>query len=560
MIADKNKNISSTTNNSFCCWSSRLGVTNNHYENDTLKFINHEEGRIVMTPAAGEYQYHLKDHLGNVRTTFTTKPSSEANTATLETVNAAAEQSKFLRYDNAKRIFATLFDHTNGTAPGYSERLNGSANEKFGLARSLSVMPGDTLRLEVYGKYLDPNSANWTAGLTALVNQIAAGTGGTVVDGAGYASSTSSFPFAGLLGTSSSTGGPKAYLNWLVFDRNYTFIPAKSGYQRMSTSVKEAGTDVAHEKLASPDIIIGEPGYVYVYLSNEETAPVEVYFDDLKVTQIKSPVISTSDYYPFGLTFNSYQRENSVKQDYLYNGKELQDELGLSWLDFEVRMYMPDIGRWTAIDPLSEKGRRWSPYNYAMNNPVRFIDPDGMWPFDPGKGFGGISISFGLGKGFSFKQATAGLNISFSGGFSISGNLNINSKGALSGTVAVKQEFEVQTPKVAEGVEEQKAATASTKLDASINGNGEIGTGVTTEVSTGKENSNPTTNEGVEANKAATGGGSDEKEPETKSENKENPMKEPVKNPSDQKSVPKADISTEDKFKKVILSAGGTGK
>ncbi len=79
-----------------------------------------------------EYQYHLKDHLGNVRTTFTTKPSSEANTATLETVNAPSEQSKFLRYDNAKRIFATLFDHTNGTAPGYSERLNGSANEKFG--------------------------------------------------------------------------------------------------------------------------------------------------------------------------------------------------------------------------------------------------------------------------------------------------------------------------------------------------------------------------------------------------------------------------------------------
>src|SRR5262249_55015019 len=54
------------------------------YENDTLKFTNHEEGRVVMTGATPEYQYHLKDHLGNVRLTFTTKDEVDSMKATLE--------------------------------------------------------------------------------------------------------------------------------------------------------------------------------------------------------------------------------------------------------------------------------------------------------------------------------------------------------------------------------------------------------------------------------------------------------------------------------------------
>jgi RHS repeat-associated protein len=469
--------------------------------------------RLESTPP--EYQYDLKDHLGNVRLTFTTKDATESSIATLENSTIVVEQSQFLRYDNARRVSSFLFDHTsdaaaagsatvysnnfstdftpilkeaaivlaiesgrlkatnvlnsqsvlmtlatipgknykvtadidvasggtmsmiahdnvvathiaqltintNGTysyqftaqsastliqfmgisagprtfyvdnlliedvSPGgvYAERLNGSTNEKYGLARSLAVMPGDVIKTEVWAKYVDTSTANWTPLLTTLLSQVAGGTMPTTrIDGSGYTSSTSSFPFGGLSNTAGSTGGPKAYLNWLIFDQNMVLLDG--GYRRLSATPKESGQNVPHEKLEAT-IPITHSGFVYVYLSNEESTPIEVYFDDFKVDQVKMEVTQSQDYYPFGLTFNQYQRTDNLKNPFQYNGKEIQDEVDLGWLDFGARMYSPELGRWAVVDPLADKSRGWTPYRYAFNNPLKFTDPDGMFEYSNG--------------------------------------------------------------------------------------------------------------------------------------------------------------------------------
>src|SRR5690606_1142266 len=96
---------------------------------------------------------------------------------------------------------------------------------------------------------------------------------------------------------------------------------------------------------------------------------------------IKSPVVQIDDYYPFGLRFNSYSRENSVDQKYKFQGQEHIDDLDLGWDSFKWRNHQPDIGRFFNIDPLSEKYYYNSPYAFSENKLTAHVELEGLESF-----------------------------------------------------------------------------------------------------------------------------------------------------------------------------------
>ncbi|RST26139.1 RHS repeat domain-containing protein [Chryseobacterium lacus] len=116
----------------------------------------------------------------------------------------------------------------------------------------------------------------------------------------------------------------------------------------------------------------------YIYQYKDHLGNVRLSYKD----EGNQPIVTDSnDFYPFGMSFVRNEDEEAKFGagsyfNYKYNGKELQ-ETGM--YDYGARFYMPDIGRWGVVDPLAEKMPSWSPYIYVNNNPIKYIDPTGMY-------------------------------------------------------------------------------------------------------------------------------------------------------------------------------------
>ena len=119
------------------------------------------------------------------------------------------------------------------------------------------------------------------------------------------------------------------------------------------------------------------------YATFSGTTPTYYYYlkdhqgNNRVVVNQSDTVQQVNHYYPFGGLFG--EGLQTSKQPYKYNGKEFDRQFGLDLYDYGTRYYDPAIGRWGNPDPLLEKYYSISPYVYVANNPVRFVDQDGMF-------------------------------------------------------------------------------------------------------------------------------------------------------------------------------------
>jgi RHS repeat-associated protein len=382
---------------------------------DTLQFLQHEEGRMrwafqksPITGATGysfQYDFFEKDHLGNIRMVLTQERDTTNYLASMEAAYRSTELQLFgniastsvawtsmPNYQNIPNSARYAFTSTNDSVSKVD--YTGSGGQSTGPSLLLKVMSGDTVTLGVQSYYNSNSITTTNSSFTSVLNSLAAGLLGTSTGAAeggltGYTSSSS--PVYGAITSffqtsdpAPPTGYPKAYLNWIFLDDQFNYVSSASNSVAAASLTYPAGQ--LNTVAPGGPVAMPRNGYLYVWVSNE-TQGWDVYFDNLAVQYKQGPVLEENHYYPMGLSMAGIS-DKAVKTQYAqnkyrYNGKELQnaefsDGTGLEEYDFGARFEDPQLGVWHGIDPLADQSRRWSPYNYAMDNPIRFIDPDGM--------------------------------------------------------------------------------------------------------------------------------------------------------------------------------------
>jgi RHS repeat-associated protein len=351
------------------------------YEDNVVKYVATPEGRILYTanPTSGilnwKYEYHLKDHLGSLRLAFSEDGGNTTQrTAGMEPVNAPEEERQFAHVAETR-----LHDAVHARTGDYVARLDAYSGRRQGPTIRLAVTAGDSVRANVYGRYdhESPLASSLRKGaLVAGVGVVGVSEGQPADQNQVAARPRRRLPFVGAslaivpqLLHARRAVVPTAYLRYELFNQDSQLVATHTRPLQRTTADEWQKLQLSMK--------VDSTGYVQVSLVNESGQAA--YFDDLTLAR-NTLALQENNYDPFGLNLVGIESSSGYDSKSQYNGKEKQEDFGLNWTDYGARMYDMQLGRWNAIDPLADQMRRHSPYNYAFDNPLRFIDPDGMGP------------------------------------------------------------------------------------------------------------------------------------------------------------------------------------
>ncbi|WP_281335995.1 DUF6443 domain-containing protein [Flavobacterium eburneipallidum] len=288
------------------------------YNEASLKFFNQPEGYVDCSSGNFNYIYQYKDHLGNIRLSYTNPNDNYQSILNSQfttdydnwgengSVGSSLENGKLKV--NVNSSWEGVVNYLTGftTAPGENLKIN------------VKLDKGNTLsKIRIYFQEFDANG---------------------------------NFLQYGMLAHDAPTG-------------NNTYNYTVANGTRLFLRIDKDDTNTSTET------------YFYV--------------DEVSMTKGALQIVEENNYYPFGLKHkdsNNVITSTNPGQKYKYNGKELQDELGLNVYDMEARNYDPALGRFMNIDPMAESYYQHTPYNFVGSNPIVRTDPTGMDWYTDAKG------------------------------------------------------------------------------------------------------------------------------------------------------------------------------
>jgi RHS repeat-associated protein len=370
------------------------------YKDDVLQYIVNEEGRARPVANAGSnnetkfvYDYFVKDHLGNVRSTVAANPVTADYLARHEIATANIEQ---LVFDNIPSVRDGKPISTDPEDNKAAHLIAEDADQRIGTAIMLRVMPGDKFTINAEAFYDGEFHDNGTVSANDIVGSLT----GALMGGSTYAGvPVSELPeniatvkrilenpalasqIAGLQVNNADPNAPKAHITHLFFDDQMQLVPDLSGSFQIPANnggnwqAVDPGT-VCNCTVAGP----GTSGWVVIYVDNQSIGK-DVWFDNIHIEHYTSEVLEENHYYPHGLTVKLDQsgQGDLPGQPYTFVGKDLEKTYGLEMNDFGARMFDPQLGIWHAPDPMADNSPYESPFVYAGNNPAGLVDKGGLY-------------------------------------------------------------------------------------------------------------------------------------------------------------------------------------